>query len=124
VCGLLPGVLAGAGRGDAELVEVLKALSVQGTDGRAELRSAIVDAYGLVLAYHPEKAGYVAKDLLDWKVDRFAPQMRELLNAGVALDEASEFAVNVYLANTDEGQSHAGTPVNLGPPEPPHVPPR
>ena len=98
----------GPDRSDAEVIEVLKALSVQGHEGRVELRSAIVEAYGLVLAHHPEQAGYVAKDLFDWNVNRFAPQMRELLNAGVALDEASELAVTVYVASVGAGQIGAG----------------
>jgi hypothetical protein len=87
-----------------ELLEIAKALSAQGSGGRPELRTAIVDAYGYLLTNRPELAGHVANDLFDWKVRRFAPRMREILNADVDLDEASEFAVTVYLAGTD-GQS-------------------
>lgn len=93
------------GRSNAELVEIVKALSVQGTGGAVELRSAIVEAYGRLLAHHPELAGNVANDLSDWKVVRFVPRLREILNAGVGLDEASHFAIAVYLSSVDEGGS-------------------
>ncbi len=93
------------GRSNAELIEIVKALSIQGTGGAVELRAAIVDAYGRLLAHHPELAGYVANDLFDWKVVRFMPRLREILNAGLGLDEASHFAVAVYLSSADEGGS-------------------
>jgi hypothetical protein len=85
-----------------ELLEIAKALSAQGSGGRPELRAAIVDAYGYLLTNRPELAGYVANDLFDWKVSRFAPRMREILNGAIALDEASELAVTVYLSGADD----------------------
>ncbi|MCV3206861.1 hypothetical protein OHD62_09420 [Mesorhizobium sp. YC-39] len=93
------------GRSSAELIEIVKAMSVQGKEGAAELRSAIVEAYGRLLAHHPELAGNVANDLSDWKVVRFVPRLREILNAGVGLDEASHFAIAMYLSSADEGGS-------------------
>ncbi|TIM09081.1 hypothetical protein [Mesorhizobium sp.] len=95
-------------RSSAELIEIVKALSVQGNGGRAELRTAIVEAYGRVLAHHPELAGYVANDLSDWKVARFVPELREILNAGIGLDEASHFAVAAYLSSADQAESALG----------------
>ncbi|WP_132559346.1 hypothetical protein [Rhizobium sullae] len=96
------------GRSNGELLEIVKALSVQGTGGAVELRASIVDAYGGLLAVHPELAGYVANDLSDWKVTRFVPRLREILNAGIGLDDASHFAVAVYLSSADEGGSSEG----------------
>ncbi|SEI14121.1 hypothetical protein SAMN05216228_102775 [Rhizobium tibeticum] len=96
------------GRSNGELLEIVKALSVQGTGGAAELRGSIVNAYGGLLAVHPELAGYVANDLLAWKVARFVPRLREILNAGGGLDEASHFALAVYLSSADEGGSFQG----------------
>ncbi len=92
-------------RTSAELIEIVKAMSVQGKEGAAELRAPIVDSYGDLLVHHPELAGYVANDLSDWKVIRFVPRLREILNAGAGLDEASHFAVAVYLSSADEGGS-------------------
>jgi hypothetical protein len=96
------------GRSSAELLEIVKALSVHGKDERVEVRTAIVDAYGLLLEQHPELAGYVVKDLLDWKVRRFVSRLREILNSSVGLDEASELAVAMYLSSADESSSAAG----------------
>ncbi|MCF6119805.1 hypothetical protein L2449_23500 [Mesorhizobium muleiense] len=93
------------GRSNAELLEIVKALSVQGTGGAVELRSAIIEAYGRLLAHHPELAGNVANDLSDWKVVRFVPRLREILNAGVGLDDASHFAIAMYLSSADQGAS-------------------
>jgi hypothetical protein len=96
------------GRSGAELLEIVSALSVQGKDGRVEVRTAIVDAYGFLLEQHPELAGYVAKDLYDWKVTRFVPRLRAILNSSVGLDEASHLAIALYLSSADEGWSAAG----------------
>ncbi|RWO26114.1 hypothetical protein [Mesorhizobium sp.] len=93
------------GRSHAELLEIVRALSVQGTGGAVELRSAIIEAYGRLLAHHPELAGNVANDLSDWKVLRFVPRLREILNAGVGLDDASHFAIAMYVSSADEGGS-------------------
>ncbi|OWK23265.1 hypothetical protein AJ87_35675 [Rhizobium yanglingense] len=102
-----------SGRSNAELLEIVKALSVQGTGGAVELRPSIVDAYGRLLAVHPELAGYVANDLFAWKVTRFVPRLREIFNAGVGLDEASHFAVAAYFqAPMKAGASRVGS---LGP---------
>jgi hypothetical protein len=95
------------GRSNAELLEIVNALSVQGNGGRAELRTAIVDAYGLLLDEHLELAGYVAKDLYDWKVMRFVPRLHEILNGSTSLDEASRLAVAMYLSSAGKGWSDA-----------------
>jgi hypothetical protein len=58
-----------------ELAEVLRAMSLHGTEGHTHLRDQIVESYGLLLEFHPEMAANVAKDLLVWK--RF--ELREKL---------------------------------------------
>jgi hypothetical protein len=87
---------------DAELVEVVKALSTHGNVGRAELRAAVLDAYGRLLSHRPELAGHVANDLFRWRVTRFAARMREIFQAGVDLDEPSRLAVAAYLVAVDQ----------------------
>ncbi|SCW63100.1 hypothetical protein SAMN02927900_03324 [Rhizobium mongolense subsp. loessense] len=94
-----------SGRSNSELLEIVKALSVQGTGGAVELRPSIIDAYERLLAVRPELAGHVANDLLAWKVTRFVPRLREILNTGIGLDEASHFAVATYLSSADDGGS-------------------
>jgi hypothetical protein len=92
-------------RSSAELIEIVKALSVHGNGGAVELRAAIVDAYGRLLVHHPELAGYVANDLFAWKVTRFVPRLNEILNTGTGLDDASQLAVAAYLSSADGGGS-------------------
>lgn len=108
---LMSEYFAGSDRSSAELLEIVNALSVHGKYGPIELRTVIVDAYELLLEQHPELAGHVAKDLYDWKVTRFAPRLREILNSSVGLDEASKVAVAMYLSSTDEGWSTAGATI-------------
>jgi hypothetical protein len=90
--------LSGLPHSDAELIEVLKALSTQGNSGRDDLRPAILDAYDRLLTHRPALAGYVANDLSGWRIARFVPQMNEILKAETGLDEASRLAVAAYLA--------------------------
>jgi hypothetical protein len=54
-------------RKQEELVEVIKALSVHGTEGRSDLRDRIVTAYEVLLDIHPQMSEYVAKDLAAWR---------------------------------------------------------
>ena len=100
-------------RTSAELIEIVKAMSVQGRDGAVELQAPIVDAYGDLLDHRPELAGYVANDLSDWKVTRFVPRLREILNAGAGLDGASQMVVASYLSSADAGEG--AKPGSLGP---------
>jgi ABC-type nickel/cobalt efflux system permease component RcnA len=54
------------GRGQDELLEIIKALSLHGTEGRSELREQIVASYAVLLDAYPEMGSYVAKDLAAW----------------------------------------------------------
>lgn len=102
--------LVDSDRNNAELLEIVRALSVQGKGGAIELRAEIIDAYGRLLVHHPELAGYVANDLFNWKVTRFVPRLREIVNAGTGLDEASQLAVAAYLSSADGGAKVGFTP--------------
>jgi hypothetical protein len=59
-------------RKEVELVEVVKAMSLHGTEGRTELRDQIVAAYATLLDVHPEMEEYITKDLVAWKRTEFA----------------------------------------------------
>ena len=50
-----------------ELVEVVKAMSLHGTEGRTELRDQIVSSYDVLLDVHPQMMEYIVKDLIAWK---------------------------------------------------------
>jgi hypothetical protein len=80
----------------AVVTEVLKALSIHGTEGRTELRDQIVGIYGELLVRRPELAGYMAKDFKKWQITKYAPLMEEIL-IDTHLDEPSELAVVNYL---------------------------
>ncbi len=58
-----------------EILEVVKALSMHGTEGRTELRDQIVEAYEDLLDVHPEVSGYVAKDLIAWNRAELADRL-------------------------------------------------
>jgi hypothetical protein len=88
--------LANRDRDTPIVVEVLKALSVHGREGRTELRHQIVKAYSGLLASRPELAGYVARDLTDWRQTQFTRAMVKI-STTIELDEPSELAVRAYL---------------------------
>jgi hypothetical protein len=95
---------------DAELIEVLKALSVQGNSGRPELQAAAIEAYSLLLDRRPALAGYAASDLFDWRVSHLGPRMREILDAGIVTDEPSQLALTVYLGGAEASTDDAALP--------------
>jgi hypothetical protein len=63
-------------RGAEELREVVTALSVQGGDGRTELRDRIVASYGVLLERHPAMAPAIVGDLLTWQRWEMAEPVR------------------------------------------------
>jgi hypothetical protein len=55
------------GRSQDQLLEIIRALSLHGTEGRTELRDEIVASYKVLLDVYPNMGGYVAKDLTAWR---------------------------------------------------------
>jgi hypothetical protein len=84
-------------RTKAELIEIAKALSVHGSDGHVEFRDRIVDAYAVLLEYHPSMVGYVAKDLAAWQHWRLTGPIRAIADDRAGLDHETLFAVGYYL---------------------------
>ena len=80
-------------RKQEELVEVVKALSLHGAEGRTDLRDQIVAAYAALLDIHPQMSEYVAKDLAAWK----RTELRQRLAAIAATN------VNGEPSGTDTG---------------------
>jgi hypothetical protein len=54
-------------RNQEELVEIVKAMSMHGSEGRTDLRDRIVAAYTVLLDIHPRMSEHVAQDLKAWK---------------------------------------------------------
>ena len=88
-----------------ELEEILRALSVlaQADDPilrrrKAGLRWRISRAYASLLEYHPNMAGWVARDLVRWQRKALVDRLTELRRDEATLDPASALAVDIYLS--------------------------
>lgn len=86
-----------AGRKPEELEQVIKALSLHGTEGRTELRDRIVAAYGVLLEVHPGAAEAVARDLLAWERTELAGRLRAIEASRTPQENAASEAVRHYL---------------------------
>jgi ABC-type nickel/cobalt efflux system permease component RcnA len=80
------------GRSREELLEILKALSLHGTEGRTELRDQIADSYATLLRTYPDMGGYVAGDLAAWGRTEWSHQLltEAATGAGVELGDAAQ----------------------------------
>ncbi len=68
-----------AARKPEELLAVIQALSVHGTNGHTHLRERIIAAYGTLLENHPSMAPQVVRDLTAWKRTEFASEIAAYL---------------------------------------------
>ena len=87
-----------------ELVEVVKAMSLHGTEGRTELRDQIVSSYDVLLDVHPDLVGYIVKDLIAWKRPELTQRISNIEAKGATLDFAEKKAIRQYLRSTESGQ--------------------
>jgi len=92
------------GRPRKELEEVLLALSViageemQNPFGRnTSLRRRISIAYESLLEHHPEMAGWVARELVQWRRQALVERLTNIRREYANLDSASAFAIDLYL---------------------------
>jgi ABC-type nickel/cobalt efflux system permease component RcnA len=79
------------GRAQEELLEIIKALSLHGTEGRTELRKQIVASYAVLLDVYPEMGRYVAKDLAAWERTDLSERIvaRAATSAGIEVGDGS-----------------------------------
>jgi len=87
-----------------ELVEVVKAMSMHGTEGRTELRDQIVSCYDVLLDVHPQMIEYIVKDLIAWKRPELTQRISNIEAKGAKLDFAAKKAIRQYLRSTESGQ--------------------
>ena len=87
-----------------ELVEVVKAMSLHGTEGRTELRDQIVSSYDVLLDVHPQMMEYIVKDLIAWKRFELKQRISNIEAKGAKLDFAAKKAIRQYLGSTESGQ--------------------
>jgi hypothetical protein len=90
-----------------ELVEVMKALSVHGSDGHTHLRDRIAASYGVLLDVHPALASYVAKDLLAWQRWDFTAVLSKMLAAQADVDPLGAYMIELYVSQAQEAQRSA-----------------
>jgi hypothetical protein len=80
-----------------ELAEVLKALSLHGSEGHTHLRDQIVKSYAMLLEVHPEMAASVAEDLLVWKRFELREKLAQIAATSDELDYAGRKMMRQYL---------------------------
>lgn len=90
-----------------ELVEVMKALSVHGSDGHTHLRDRITASYGVLLDVHPAMASYVAKDLLAWQRWDLTAVLSTILAAQADVDPLGAYMIELYVSQAQEAQRSA-----------------
>ena len=96
--------LGAADRDPDAVLEIVKALSVQGTKGHPPLRARIAAAYMTLLDTHPALAGWVARDLAAWGDWRHVQRLRRLQEGPTELDGASDFSIAQYLAQAGDNK--------------------
>ncbi len=87
-----------------ELVEVVKAMSLHGSEGRTELRDQIVSSYEALLDVHPQVIEYIVKDLIAWRRSELGPRISGIEARGATLGLAAKKAIRQYLGSTESGQ--------------------
>ena len=85
-------------RSREELIAVTAALSEHGSNGHIHLRERIIQSYATLLDYHPEMAGYAAKDLLTWRRWELSDRLKKILNTTKSTDPLTAYAIRLYLA--------------------------
>ncbi|QSP94685.1 hypothetical protein LPB19_16170 [Marinobacter salinisoli] len=95
-----------ADRESDAVVEVVKALSVQGARNRSSLRQRIADSYALLIQTHPSLAGWAARDLASWNDWRFADALAEVRDGEQDLDGAAAFSINYYIRRAQSRASN------------------
>ncbi|MBZ2168636.1 hypothetical protein [Marinobacter sp. F4216] len=98
--------LGAADRESDAVVEVVKALSVQGARNRSSLRQRIADSYALLIQTHPLLAGWAARDLASWNDWRFADALAEVRDGDQDLDGATAFSINYYIRRAESRASN------------------
>ena len=99
-----------------EIEEVIRALSVLGSEGgfhfKPEIfdrRHRIVKSYATLLDNYPIMAGLVAKDLTNWKIRALVPRLSRIKKGAPILDPSALFAVDYYLSMAPKFHAIKGT---------------
>jgi len=87
-----------------ELAEVVKALSMHGTEGRTELRDRVVASYAVLLEFHPAMSGEIAKDLTRWKRSELTERLSAIAATGESIDPTARNSIRRYLSLSADSQ--------------------
>lgn len=101
------------GRDPDTVLEIVKALSVHGADGRPVLRHRIAKSYRSLIDTYPTLAGWAVRDLTAWSDWRFAEILIELRNSEMQMDSATAYAIDYYIGRSQ--LQLARTRANLNP---------
>ena len=91
----------------AELTGVLEAMFVLASVGGgvqsqpAGFRYRLIESYAVLLDFHPDMAGWVAKNLTTWQRSALVDRLTEILDQKLISDPASEFSTKYYLSQAD-----------------------
>lgn len=89
---------------DPEVVlEIVKALSVQGARKRSALRPRIAESYARLIRAHPSLAGQVARDLSAWRDWRLVDALTEMRRDRSNMDAATAYAIDIYIGGAPPG---------------------
>ncbi len=89
---------------DPEIVlEIVKALSVQGARPRSGLRPRIAEGYSQLIQAHPSLAGEVARDLTAWRDWRLVDALTQMRRDRSEMDAATAYAIDVYIGGAPSG---------------------
>ena len=89
--------LARPARNPDNVLEIIKALSVQGARPLSGLRPRIAESYGVLIENHPSLAGWAARDLTAWQDWRLADSLAQLRESGSSMDGATAYAIDYYV---------------------------
>lgn len=79
------------------MTEILKALSLHGSEGRVDLRDHIVSSYETLLEIHPDRSAHVAADLLAWRRTECSAELSAILDRNADLGDAERRIVRQYV---------------------------
>lgn len=86
-----------SGKSSEALPEILRALSMQGSDGGTELQDRIVYSYRLLIENSPQLAGQVAEDMSRWKRPDLIKELIVILESDTFLPNADAQSVRRYV---------------------------
>ena len=96
---------ANSKRSSDEIAQALMCMSIIGDElasaetAQPALADRIVESYGVLLEYHPMKAGYVAMDLTRWDVRAHIEKLSQIRESSAGMNSTDTYLVDSYLSS-------------------------